>query len=76
MRSSPSTAATGVTASSTTPTCTTCISRPSRSFELLGGQIHELVLNYPVAQNVVAGLVGDLIGQLRAGSWSATEPPS
>lgn len=36
---------------------------PESLVQLLGGQIHELVLNYPVAQNVVAGLVGDLIGQ-------------
>lgn len=39
---------------------------PESLFELLGGQIHELVLNYPAAQNVVAGLVGDLIGQVPA----------
>src|SRR5450830_31935 len=36
---------------------------PESLFEQLGSQIHELVLNYPVAQNVVAGLVGELIGQ-------------
>jgi threonine-phosphate decarboxylase len=36
---------------------------PESLFEQLGGQIHELVLNYPVAQDVLAGLVGDLIGQ-------------
>ena len=36
---------------------------PESLVQLLGGQIHELVRNYPVAQNVVAGLVGDLIGQ-------------
>jgi threonine-phosphate decarboxylase len=36
---------------------------PESLFEQLGGQLHELVLNYPVAQDVVAGLVGDLIGQ-------------
>lgn len=36
---------------------------PESLVQLLGGQIRELVRNYPVAQNVVAGLVGDLIGQ-------------
>ena len=36
---------------------------PESLFERFSGQIHELVLNYPVAQNVVAGLVGTLIGQ-------------
>jgi threonine-phosphate decarboxylase len=36
---------------------------PESLFEQLGSQIHELVLNYPVAQDVLAGLVGDLIGQ-------------
>jgi histidinol-phosphate/aromatic aminotransferase/cobyric acid decarboxylase-like protein len=32
-------------------------------FSAFGAQIHELVLNYPVAQDVLAGLVGELIGQ-------------
>jgi threonine-phosphate decarboxylase len=36
---------------------------PERFFKQLSSQIHELVLNYPVAQNVLAGLVGTLIGQ-------------
>jgi len=36
---------------------------PASLLDALGGQIHELVLNYPVAQDVVAGLVGKLIGQ-------------
>ena len=36
---------------------------PESLFEYLCGQIHELVLNYPAAQDVVAGLVGTLIGQ-------------
>jgi len=36
---------------------------PESLVRLLGGRIHELVLNYPVAQDVVAGLVGNLIGQ-------------
>ncbi len=36
---------------------------PESLFEQLGSQIHELALNYPVAQDVLAGLVGDLIGQ-------------
>ncbi|MDO8987715.1 MAG: histidinol-phosphate aminotransferase family protein, partial [Coriobacteriia bacterium] len=36
---------------------------PETLFEELGEQIHELVLNYPVAQNVLGRLVGDLIGQ-------------
>ncbi len=36
---------------------------PESLVQMLGGQIHELVRNYPVAQSVVAGLVGDLIGQ-------------
>ncbi len=36
---------------------------PPRFFELLTTQIHELVLNYPVGQGVLAELVGDLIGQ-------------
>jgi threonine-phosphate decarboxylase len=36
---------------------------PESLFEAFGSQIHELVLNYPVAQDVVAGLVGELIGQ-------------
>ena len=36
---------------------------PESLFEQLGSQIHELVLNYPVAQAVLAGLVGDVIGQ-------------
>ncbi len=36
---------------------------PERFFKQLTSQIHELVLNYPVAQNVLAGLVGTLINQ-------------
>ncbi len=36
---------------------------PETLFEQLGRQMHQLVLNYPVAQNALAGLVGDLIGQ-------------
>jgi threonine-phosphate decarboxylase len=36
---------------------------PESLFEALCGEIRELVLNYPVAQDVVAGLVGELIGQ-------------
>ncbi len=36
---------------------------PEPFFKQLAAQIHELVLNYPVAQDVLAGLVGDLIGQ-------------
>lgn len=36
---------------------------PERFFTQLTSQIHELVLNYPVAQNVLAGLVGTLIDQ-------------
>ena len=36
---------------------------PESLVEQLGRQVHELVLNYPVAQDVLAGLVGDLIGQ-------------
>jgi threonine-phosphate decarboxylase len=36
---------------------------PEPFFEHLGERIHELVLNYPVGQGVVAGLVGELIGQ-------------
>ena len=36
---------------------------PERFFKQLTSQIHELVLNYPVAQNVLAGLVGALIDQ-------------
>lgn len=36
---------------------------PESFFEALVNQIHELVLNYPAAQDVVAGLVGELIGQ-------------
>ena len=36
---------------------------PERFFEKLTRQIHELVLNYPVAQDVLAGLVGTLIDQ-------------
>jgi histidinol-phosphate/aromatic aminotransferase/cobyric acid decarboxylase-like protein len=36
---------------------------PERFFTQLASQIHELVLNYPVAQNVLAGLVGSLIAQ-------------
>ncbi len=36
---------------------------PERFFQQLTSQIHELVLNYPVAQNVLAGLVGTLIDQ-------------
>jgi len=36
---------------------------PESLFEQLGRQIRQLVLNYPVAQDVLAGLVGDLIGQ-------------
>jgi threonine-phosphate decarboxylase len=36
---------------------------PESLFEALGGEIRELVLNYPVSQDVVAGLVGELIGQ-------------
>jgi histidinol-phosphate/aromatic aminotransferase/cobyric acid decarboxylase-like protein len=36
---------------------------PESFFEALCSQIHELVLNYPVGQDVVARLVGDLIRQ-------------
>lgn len=36
---------------------------PERFFELIKSQIHELVLNYPVAQATLAGWVGDLIDQ-------------
>lgn len=36
---------------------------PESFFDLLKSQIHELVLNYPVAQKTLAGWVGDLIGQ-------------
>ncbi|WP_298039329.1 histidinol-phosphate transaminase [uncultured Desulfuromonas sp.] len=36
---------------------------PERFFQQLTSQIHELVLNYPVAQDVLAGLVGTLIDQ-------------
>ncbi len=36
---------------------------PQWLFDEFGAQIHELVLNYPVAQDVLAGLVGTLIGQ-------------
>lgn len=36
---------------------------PERFFQQLTSQIHELVLNYPVAQNVLAELVGTLIAQ-------------
>lgn len=36
---------------------------PESFFEALRSQIHELVLNYPVGQDVMARLVGDLIGQ-------------
>ncbi|PCJ11461.1 MAG: L-threonine O-3-phosphate decarboxylase [Gammaproteobacteria bacterium] len=36
---------------------------PERFFDLLKSQIHELVLNYPVAQKTLAGWVGDLIDQ-------------
>jgi len=36
---------------------------PESLFELFTDRIHDLVLNYPVAQNVLAGLTGTLIGQ-------------
>ncbi|MCH7815432.1 MAG: histidinol-phosphate aminotransferase family protein [Proteobacteria bacterium] len=36
---------------------------PERFFELLKSQIHQLVLNYPVAQNKLASWVGNLIDQ-------------
>ena len=36
---------------------------PERFFELLKSQIHELVLNYPVAQSTLASWVGKLINQ-------------
>jgi len=36
---------------------------PESLIAQLGGEIRQLVLNYPVAQDVVAGLVGELIGQ-------------
>ena len=36
---------------------------PDRFFKQIGEQIHELVLNYPVAQWELAHLVGTLIGQ-------------
>jgi histidinol-phosphate/aromatic aminotransferase/cobyric acid decarboxylase-like protein len=36
---------------------------PERFFGLLKSRVHELVLNYPVAQNVLARLVGELIAQ-------------
>ena len=40
---------------------------PEPFFEQLTDQIHELVLNYPVAQDVLAELVGDLID--RPAEW-------
>jgi len=36
---------------------------PEEVFTCFKDKIHELVLNYPVAQDVLAGLVGQLIGQ-------------
>lgn len=36
---------------------------PERFFNVLKSQIHELVLNYPVAQGTLAGWVGNLIDQ-------------
>ncbi|MBI5231882.1 MAG: histidinol-phosphate aminotransferase family protein [Coriobacteriales bacterium] len=36
---------------------------PESLIQQLGASIHDLVLNYPVAQDAVADLVGDLIGQ-------------
>ena len=36
---------------------------PESFYDHLTGRIHELVRNYPVAQEALAGLVGDLIGQ-------------
>jgi threonine-phosphate decarboxylase len=36
---------------------------PESLFGLFTNRIHDLVLNYPVAQHVLAGLVGKLIGQ-------------
>lgn len=36
---------------------------PPSLFEALGERLHELVLNYPSGQDVMARLVGDLIGQ-------------
>ncbi|MFK5925768.1 MAG: histidinol-phosphate transaminase [Desulfuromusa sp.] len=36
---------------------------PERFFQQLTSQIHELVLNYPAAQNILAELVGTLIAQ-------------
>jgi histidinol-phosphate/aromatic aminotransferase/cobyric acid decarboxylase-like protein len=36
---------------------------PERFFDLLKSRIHELVSNYPVSQNILAGWLGELIGQ-------------
>ncbi len=36
---------------------------PERFFTQLKSQIHDLVLNYPLAQNALAKLVGELIDQ-------------
>lgn len=36
---------------------------PESLFEAFRAKLHELVLNYPAGQSVIAGLVGDLIGQ-------------
>ncbi len=36
---------------------------PERFFDLLKNQIHDLVLNYPVAQGTLANWVGELIDQ-------------
>ncbi len=36
---------------------------PPRFFAQITSQVRQLVLNYPVAQRVLAGMVGDLIGQ-------------
>ena len=36
---------------------------PERFFDILKSQVHELVANYPVAQDTLAGWVGDLIGK-------------
>ncbi len=38
---------------------------PDIFFQTLSARIHDLVLNYPVGQDEVAGLVGNLIGQPR-----------
>ena len=46
-----------------------CYFPPEAVFEKFKDQIHDLVLNYPVAQDTLGGLVGKIIDQPAERNW-------